>query len=223
MGVAHRISLASTPGTTVHRVTKDRGDLRAVVFDMGGVLVELGPLTEILGEERLPPEVFWERWLRSPAVRDFERGWCDAEEFGDRLVAELGLSFDGTEMVRRFAAWPKGLFDGAESLVADLPDDLEIGVLSNTNALHWHEQHQHERVRALFTRTFLSYELGIVKPDAEIFAHVIGDLRCDPRQIVYFDDNQINVDAALAAGIDAALARGPADCRRELLARGVLE
>lgn len=196
--------------------------MRAIVFDMGGVLVELGPLTEILGDEPMAPEDFWERWLRSPTVRDFERGRCSPEEFGDRLVNELGLSFDGAEMVRRFAAWPKGLFDGAETLIAELPADVEVGVLSNTNALHWHGQRHHERIQALFTRTFLSYELGIVKPDAEMFAHVIDELRCRPQQIVYFDDNQINVAAAREAGIDAALARGPADCRRELVDRGLL-
>ena len=189
---------------------------------MGGVLVELGPLTEILGDDPLPPDVFWERWLKSPVVRDFERGRCSPEEFGDRLVDELGLSFGGPEMVKRFAQWPKGLFPGAEQLVADLPDHLEVGVLSNTNALHWDGQRQHERVKALFTRRYLSYELGIVKPDVEIFEHIIVDLSAQPSQIIYFDDNQLNIDAALAVGLDAALAKGPDDCRRELIARLVL-
>ncbi len=189
---------------------------------MGGVLVELGPLTEILGEDLLAPDAFWERWLTSPTVRDFERGRCTPEEFGDRLVAELGLSFDGREMVRRFAAWPKGLFEGAETLVDDLPDGFEVGVLSNTNALHWNGQHQSDRVRSLFTRNYLSFELGIVKPDAEIFEHVIDDLGCAPGEIIYFDDNQMNVDAALAIGLDAALAKGPQDCRSWLMDRGIL-
>lgn len=190
---------------------------------MGGVLVELGPLTEILGEDPLAPDVFWDRWLKSPTVRDFERGRCTPEEFGDRLVVELGLSFDGPEMVQRFAQWPKGLFDGAEELVASLPDSVEVGVLSNTNALHWTSQHQSERVRALFTRHYLSFELGIVKPDAEIFEYIVGDLGCAPGNIIYFDDNQANVDAALAVGLDAALARGPNDCRSWLVDRGILD
>lgn len=196
---------------------------RAVVFDMGGVLVELGPLTEILGDDPLGPDEFWDRWLRSPAVRDFERGRCSPEEFGDRIVDELGLSFDGQEMLRRFAQWPKGLFDGAKELVAELPDGLEVGVLSNTNALHWNGQRQHTEVQALFSRNYLSYLLDMVKPDAEIFEHIINDLECAPDAIIYFDDNQMNVDAAVAAGLVAAVAKNPADCRRELIARGVLD
>lgn len=195
---------------------------RAVVFDMGGVLVELGPLTEILGDDPLEPDVFWARWLESPAVRDFERGRCSAEEFGDRIVVELGLSFDGAEMLRRFAQWPKGLFGGAAELIADLPDRMEIGVLSNTNALHWNGQTQHEDVQALFTRQYLSYQLDMVKPDRQIFDHIVADLACSPGDIVYFDDNLVNVEAAQAAGLVAFVAKNPADCRRELRSLTIL-
>lgn len=203
--------------TTVRSMT-----YRAVVFDMGGVLVELGPLTEILGDDPLTPEDFWSRWLRSPAVRDFERGRCTPEEFGDRIVVELGLSFDGPEMIRRFAQWPKGLFSGAEALVDELPDHLEVGVLSNTNALHWNGQKQHVEVQALFSRTYLSYLLDMVKPDQGIFEHIIADLGCAPEEVIYFDDNQINVDGARTAGLVAAVATSPEGCREELVALGVL-
>lgn len=203
--------------TSLHAMT-----FRAVVFDMGGVLVELGPLTEILGDDPLGPDEFWERWLRSPAVRDFERGRCTPADFGDRIVEELGLSFDGTEMIRRFGQWPKGLFEGAQQLVADLPPGMEVGVLSNTNALHWEGQTGHAAVQALFTRQYLSYELDMVKPDAEIFDHIVADLGCAPGEIVYFDDNQLNVDAAALAGLTSALAKGPADCRGVLVELGVM-
>jgi HAD superfamily hydrolase (TIGR01509 family) len=206
----------------VHRVRNRHGNYRAIVFDLGGVLVELGPLTEILGDEPLPADEFWARWLQSPVVRDFERGRCTPGEFGERIVEELGLSFGGPEMIRRFADWPKGLFGGAKQLIADLPSELEVGVLSNTNALHWSGQRQHLDIRALFTRTYLSYQLDMVKPDAEIFAHVVADLACPPAQILYFDDNELNVDAAIACGLDAALVRHPGDCRAALVERGIL-
>lgn len=197
-------------------------DYRAVIFDMGGVLVELGPLTDILGDDPLPADEFWHRWLSSPTVRDFERGRCDVEEFGSRLVDELGLGFDGAEMVRRFAGWPRGLFAGAEELIADLPGSIEVGVLSNTNALHWQTQRDHERVRSLFTRTYLSFELDLVKPDREIFDHIVADLGCPAEQIVYVDDNQLNVDAAAEVGLDAAVAKNPADCRVLFADRGLI-
>ncbi len=90
-------------------------------------------------------------------------------------------------------------------------------------ALHWNGQKQHTEVQALFTRTYLSYLLDMVKPDREIFEHIVGDLACAPSEIIYFDDNQMNVDAAVAAGLTAAVAKGPADCRRVLNALGLVD
>ena len=193
--------------------------IRAVVFDMGGVLVELGPLTEILGDDPLPVDRFWSRWLASPTVRDYEMGGCSVEEFGDRLVAELGLSFSGTELIERFAAWPKGLFDGAVEMIDDLraePSPPVIAVLSNTNGLHWEGQTDAATVSGLFDRRYLSFQLGLAKPDTDIFEHVIADLDMEPAHIVFLDDNQPNVDAARSVGIDAHLTRGVPEARAVL-------
>ena len=197
----------------------------AIVFDMGGVLVELGPLTEILGEDSLPVADFWSRWLASPTVREFEMGGCNTSDFGDRLVAELSLSFSGAELVERFAAWPKGLFDGAAAMLDELrqaDDPATIAVLSNTNGLHWEDQVDSDVIRGLFDRLYLSYELGLAKPDSDIFEHVIADLGMPPEQIVFLDDNQPNVDTARSLGIDAHLTRGVAEARAALVAVGAL-
>ncbi len=193
--------------------------VRVVVFDMGGVLVELGPLTEILGDDPLPVDHFWSRWLASPTVRDYEMGGCTVEEFGERLVDELGLSFGGTELVERFAAWPKGLFDGAVQMIDDLraePSAPVVAVLSNTNGLHWEGQVDAATVRGLFDRRYLSFELGLAKPDADIFEHVIADLGVEDVTLIGGEAYQPNVDAARSVGIDAHLTRGVDEARAVL-------
>ncbi len=197
----------------------------AVVFDMGGVLVELGPLTEILGDDPLPVDQFWSRWLASPTVRDFEMGQCDVTAFGDRLVEEMELSFSGAELIQRFSAWPKGLFVGAETMMTELrntANDLTVAVLSNTNGLHWTEQVDSGVIPDLFDRHYLSYRLGLAKPDADIFEYVIADLDLSPGEIMFLDDNQPNVDVARGLGIDAHLTKGVAEARAALVSRGLL-
>ncbi len=197
----------------------------AVVFDMGGVLVELGPLTEMLGADPLPVEEFWSRWLASPTVRAFEMGECDVATFGDRLVHELGLSFSGAEMVARFAQWPKGLFEGAAAMVDELrgaEDAPTVAVLSNTNELHWTEQVDSGAIPDLFDRHYLSYRLGLAKPDADIFEYVLADLGLPAGQIVFLDDNQPNIETARRLGFDAHLTKGVVDARRVLESRGLL-
>lgn len=189
---------------------------------MGGVLVELGPASDLLAGQEISSDLFWERWLSSEVVRDFESGGCTVEEFGERLVDDLGLAGSGADFIERFTNWPKGLFDGAEELLADLGDGIESAVLSNTNALHWETQVDHERVAALFDHTFLSYQLGLAKPDAEIFEAVLARLGVPANEVVFLDDNQVNVDGARRVGIDAALTKGIDAARSALAERGLL-
>ena len=196
----------------------------AVIFDLGGVMVELGPLSDILGPDAPPSDEFWTKWLHSDTVREFESGQCSTKEFGDRLVNDFEIPFDGPELVRRFRDWPKGLFPGATTLLTELGqnDGLVIGVLSNSNPLHWHEQRDADIIRSLFNRPYLSFEMQLIKPDAAIFDFVAADLNLEPGQILYFDDNQINVDGARAAGWSSEVTNGPTDCRRHLASAGLV-
>ncbi len=196
---------------------------KTVVFDMGGVLVELGPISDILGDEEISVNDFWRGWLRSPTVRHFERGRCTPEYFGSELVKELGLSMSGEELIERFASWPKGLFPGAQDLLLELKSNgVPFSVLSNTNVMHWETQTDHEIIAELFDRVFTSYSLDMVKPDAIIFEHVIAELAVEPAQILFVDDNQPNIDAALALGIDAVLTKGVDQVRAALAERGLV-
>jgi putative hydrolase of the HAD superfamily len=179
---------------------------------MGGVLVELGPLDELLGLE-MSPEEFWPAWLSSPSVRRFERGECSTEEFGRGLVDELGLPIPAPEVVDRFLHFPRGLFPGAADLVTSLVDGVVSAVLTNTNPLHWERQVDAAVIRKLFDRQFLSFELGLVKPDTAIFGRVARELALDPGEILFLDDNQLNVDGALEVGLDAHQVRGVEEAR----------
>lgn len=197
--------------------------IKSVVFDMGGVFVELGPITEVIGDQDLTVAEFWSKWLKSPVVRRFERGGCSPSEFGDELVEEFELTMSGQEFVTRFAAWPRGLFVGAAELIAELKaTNMELSVLSNTNELHWTTQQDHELVQEMFDHEFTSYVVGMVKPDAEIFEHVVSVLGHQPGQVLFLDDNQPNVDGAIAVGMQARLTRGVEELRSALVDVGLL-
>ena len=198
-----------------------RGNIGAVVFDMGGVLVELGPMHDVFGGKWGDVAEFWPRWLASSTVRDLDTGTISPDAFCARLIDEFDLPFTQTEMIERLRGWPRGLFDGAADLVRSLDGVVETAVLSNTSSLHWETQVDHQEVQALFPRRYLSYQLGMVKPDAEIFEHVIHDLGFDAVSILFLDDNQINVDGALAAGMKAQRCVGVPDASVALRSHGV--
>lgn len=197
--------------------------IRAVLFDMGGVLVELAPLDQLLGVA-MQPEEFWPRWLGSPAVRAYERGACDTAAFARQLATELDLALSPDELTERFRWFPRGLYPGAAELVRQVADrGLATGVLSNTNALHWDHQTDGEILRGLFDHEFLSYRLGLVKPDRELFEAVVATLGLAPAEILFLDDNDLNVAGARAAGLEADHTRGVAEARLALHRRGLID
>jgi putative hydrolase of the HAD superfamily len=199
--VVHGSTFRRSRDVTVHR---RQTETRFVLFDLGGVLIELGGVEEfgaLIGVQNT--EEIWRRWLTSPWVRRYERGQC-AREF-----------------VCRFRDWPKGLLPGAADLVQGLAGDVTPACLSNTNEMHWNEQQDAEMVRALFEQRFLSHEIGLVKPDREIFDHVVAALGCRSSEILFLDDNLLNVQGAEVAGLDAHRVRGVEDSRALLERRGL--
>jgi putative hydrolase of the HAD superfamily len=194
----------------------------AVLFDMGGVLVRLDSLERVLGPSALGHDEIWPRWILSPAVRAFERGRCSVEEFAESLVEELELDGTAEALIERFRGFPLGLFPGAAEMVASVPDDVVTGILSNTNALHWHHQIDNEVVRTLCDHAYLSFELDAVKPDRAIFDCAIADLGLEAGRVLFLDDNDINVEGAREAGLVAEVARGPEEAATALRRHGVI-
>lgn len=198
--------------------------MRVVLFDLGGVLVELGGVEEfgaLIGTSE--PDETWRRWLGSTAVRRYERGLCAREEFACEVVEEFGLDVAPEQFLIRFLAWPKGLFAGAAELVQSVRRDVHRAVLSNTNELHWTSQRDSDAIHGLFHSHYASHLVGMVKPDAEIYRHVVESLACAPSEILFLDDNQINVDGARAVGLTAVRAVGVEEARSVLAAHRLLE
>lgn len=182
-------------------------EFKVVLFDLGGVLLELRDPFTTFGLPQRDYD-FHARWLASPTVRAYERGQIDAREFGNAMAAELELEIDGAAFLQRFDGWIKGVYHGAHELLDRIPDRLQKAVLSNINELHW----RYVEADADFTRRidqfFLSYQIGMIKPDPETFAHVVNSLQCLPEEILFIDDNRANVEAGLQAGFKAVFARG---------------
>lgn len=188
----------------------------AIVFDLGGVLLELRDPIENF-RLQMPESEFLERWLLSPSVRAFERGSIDAEAFARSIVDEMRLQMEWPDFLVRFDAWPLALFPDTLALLGDIPPGIKRGLLSNTNAIHWGRADISGCLAGRFDREFLSYQTRLLKPDRESFLQVPESLGCRPREILYFDDNPRNVSAAAATGMQAHMARNPADVRQVLL------
>ena len=197
--------------------------IELVLFDLGGVLVELGgvaAMQELAGMES--EDELWRRWLECQWVRSYERGECTPDEFAQGVVDDWQLTATPAAFLESFAAWPIGLYPGAEDLVRRTREHVPVGCLSNTNSGHWDEHFGTWPIKDLFDFTFLSYELGVLKPDRELFDRVAQLVPAPPERVLFLDDNLINVEGAIDAGFAAARVKGVAEAEQALVAAGVL-
>jgi putative hydrolase of the HAD superfamily len=183
-------------------------DIKVAVFDLGGVLLKLkDPVTNF--SLALSEQEFLERWLKSPSVREFERGASDAETFGRAIVRELGLTMGWQDFLERFDAWPEQIYPETPALLDAVPEGIGRALLSNTNAAHWGRSDIASILSARLDRTFLSFRTGLLKPDREAFLQVIDSYALPADAFLFFDDNPLNVSAAAEIGMHAVLCKGP--------------
>ena len=197
--------------------------IEVVLFDLGGVLIDfrgVEPMKELAGIAH--DDELWRRWLSCRWVRSFERGDCSADEFATGVVDDWDLALEPRAFLDAFRSWPGGPLPGADTLVEQVRRAVPAGCLSNTNALHWEEQFARWPILDAFEYRFLSFELGIVKPDRALFDRVAELLPAAPGRVLFLDDNAINVEGASAAGFVAMQVRGVDDARDALVATGVL-
>src|SRR6185436_20353475 len=95
--------------------------IEAVLFDLGGVLIDfggIGPMGELTGIA--DEDEIWRRWLTCEWVRAFERGECEPAEFAAGVVEDWGLSIDGPRFLEEFSLWLGEALPGAPELVAEV-------------------------------------------------------------------------------------------------------
>jgi len=193
-----------------------------VLFDLGGVLIELSGLSSMSELSGIVDErELWRRWLGCRWVRTFEAGHCSPDDFAHGVVDDWSLPIHPDEFLEIFASWPTGPLEGAEALVRDTADAVPIGCLSNTNELHWDGRVEHWPLIAHFDRRFVSHRMGHVKPDAAAFAWVAGALDVARDRVLFLDDNEENAEGARAAGFRAETVGGVNGARAALVAHGL--
>ena len=197
--------------------------IAGILFDIGGVLVALDgvpSMAKLLGVEP-QHEALHAIWIASPSVVAHETGKINAAEFAAGVVAELRLPVTADRFLQDFSNWPTGLLPGALQLLDDIPDIYQVAALSNTSAMHW------EKIRAMglvdrFDETYLSHQIGCLKPDAGAFLAALEGMGLSPSDVLFLDDGLRNIDAAAKLGMHAHLARGPEEARRVLAQYGIV-
>ncbi|HET7573760.1 MAG TPA: HAD family phosphatase, partial [Solirubrobacterales bacterium] len=198
-----------------------RGLIEAVVLDYGNVLSleqEGEAVTRLEGLTGAEATLFAEAYWRYRD--DFDRGVLDGAAYWRSVAADLGVDLSDdrvAELVREDAqSWVRL----NERMVAWLWSLVDAGVptaiLSNMARETWELAGPPlEGVPAT-----VSFELGVIKPEPEIYHACLARLGVEPREAVFVDDRPVNVEAARQLGMQAFVFVGADELRAELEASG---
>lgn len=194
-----------------------------VVFDLGGVLFDWDPrhLYRTLFDdepamERFLVEVVSHAWnVKQDAGRPFAEAIAEAKAEHPDHAAMIDVYFD---------RWPemlRGAIDGSVALLRELHGaNVPLYALTNWSS----ETFTHARAYPfmdLFRGIVVSAEVGLVKPDPAIFAHLLETIGATAGDCVFIDDAPVNVEAARALGFVAVRFESPEKLRAELAGLGL--
>ncbi len=198
---------------------------RAVIFDLGGVLIDWNP--RYLYRKLLPDEAELEEFLG----RVCTQAWNERQDAG-RPLAEATAALvaqhpDRADLIRCFyGRWEEMMLGAIEETVAVLDELDRRGVplyaLTNFSAETFHHARRRLPFLARFRAIVVSGEERIIKPDPRLYRILLDRNQLDPAAAVFIDDSPINVEAARELCMTGLHFRGAAQLRRDLEELGLL-
>jgi glucose-1-phosphatase len=138
------------------------------------------------------------------------------------LRASLGIDLSDAQFLEGWNAIFNGEIAGISGLLARAAKHLPLYAFSNTNRPHVeHFSTHYAGVLGHFREIFLSSAIGLRKPDAAAYDHVVKAIGVPANRIVFFDDLAANIEGARSRGLTAVHVTSPDDVAGALAALGL--
>lgn len=182
--------------------------INSIIFDLGGVLINLSPERTIHAFSEstgVSNEEVKRAYATNPVFIAYEKGQISDQQFRDSIRSIFSSHVDDVEIDR---CWNAMLVDFPVStlmMLKRLKSHFRTFVLSNTNTIHLKYVNdimlQGNALDGWFHKSYYSHLVGMRKPELEIFNYVLQDSSLIPERTVFLDDNEDNVKAAESLGI----------------------
>lgn len=198
---------------------------KAVVFDLGGVLIDWDP--RYLYRKLLADEAAVEEFLATVCTPEWNAEQDRGRPFAEG-VAELVERYPVhaaaiTAYHERWTEMLGGDIGGTVELLAELrATGVALYALTNWSAETFGIARERFEFLSWFDGVLVSGEERIIKPDPAIFRLLLDRFGLDPQATFYVDDSPVNVAAARELGFDAVRFTEPERLRRDLETRGLL-
>ncbi len=199
--------------------------IKNLVFDMGGVLVDLHPRRCVSAFSRLGfPEMasLVDSWHPRGIFEQLELGLITGEQFCDYVRAQSGRNTSSAEIHAACVSFIDPIPDYKLDLLAELRRRYRVLLLSNTNEIVYPYIDAHSLCRRggssadYFEKVYLSYAMHDMKPSPTIFEKMIADSGIIPQETRFIDDAERNVAIGRELGFETYRPAPKEDLRQVL-------
>jgi len=212
-----------------NKLSMNRGSIEVIFFDLGNVIL---PFNHYQIAEKLFPFVQKKEFqdprkifsyifdLKNGAINPFDAGKLSPEEFFQSLKESLQLSISFETFV---PIWNEIFVENPEvsEIIRSLKGKRQLGLLSNTDPLHFNYIVSTFPIVSILEKWILSYEVGFKKPDARIFQRAMEWASVEPEKILFIDDTKGHVEAAISLGMQGVHFISATKLREELFQKQV--
>jgi HAD superfamily hydrolase (TIGR01509 family) len=196
-------------------------NIRNVVFDVGGVLLEWNPASTIakLYPDAATQAVIRQQMFEHADWHEFDRGTLSYEAAISHFARQTGRSPDETRALIHATRESLQPIEGTVRLVENLAAaGVHLYLLSNMPVSTFEYLVQHHRFFSHFKHLVISGAILLVKPEPAIYKHLVEQTGIVPAESVFIDDLLKNVVAAQECGFHAIQFSDPESCREQLRA-----
>jgi putative hydrolase of the HAD superfamily len=180
---------------------------KALIVDWGDVYV-LGPTpVSVFKEqfnktERERVDSIWNAEVK-PELHMLTRGEITAEMFWKHVGKAYGIDVDGKKL-EETASRDRRVNEGLALLIKKAKRNGTISAMLTNNAREWFEKWkaQNGQQLLLFDQVIASYDIGMRKPDENIYRYALENLQVEPANCFFVDNKPRNVEAAVKIGMN---------------------
>jgi len=195
--------------TTNSNTIPDKLIIRNIILDLGGVVLDIDYNLTLKAFEKYGIKLNDHSTFTgsNELFNQFDCGLINTDTFRQEFNHKFGVTLGPAEFDNAWNALLLNWDTERLCLIEQLKKDYRVYLLSNTNVIHFNHYNQllveetGKELKEYFHRAHLSFEMGIRKPQVEIFQRVLSENGLTPSETLFIDDTQEHINAAKGLGI----------------------
>lgn len=192
--------------------------IKAVIFDLGGVLFTNGTkkfIQDICFKYNLDTELVKEI-MDGDIGSQYREAKITRDQFWKKVLDKLNLKEDINTLEEQ---WINGyeLIEGTRDIIFELTKKYNVYYLSDNVRERVEKINDKYNFLKWFEGGIFSHEVGVRKPNPEIYKYALNKIRAKPEEVVFIDDKQTALDPAKEMGMITILFENPEQLKQKLV------